>query len=64
MWGNLIYDEFVRPVERVVDFRTRISGIRPRDLRKGQYYLCLCFFLNFYTFECTACAVGHFQVPN
>ncbi|KAH9763887.1 RNA exonuclease 4 [Citrus sinensis] len=26
MWGNLIYDEFVRPLERVVDFRTRISA--------------------------------------
>ncbi|XWS52128.1 hypothetical protein CRYUN_Cryun11dG0040500 [Craigia yunnanensis] len=35
-WGNVIYDEFVRPVERVVDFRTRISGIRPRDLRKAK----------------------------
>jgi len=34
-WGNVIYDEFVRPIERVVDFRTEISGIRPRDLRKG-----------------------------
>ncbi|GMY31931.1 RNA exonuclease 4 [Fagus crenata] len=35
-WGNVIYDEFVRPVERVVDFRTEISGIRPRDLRKAK----------------------------
>ncbi|KAI4322980.1 hypothetical protein L6164_022625 [Bauhinia variegata] len=35
-WGNVIYDEFVRPVERVVDFRTKISGIRPRDLKKGK----------------------------
>ncbi|KAK3198814.1 hypothetical protein Dsin_022229 [Dipteronia sinensis] len=35
-WGNVIYDEFVRPVERVVDFRTNISGIRPRDLRKAK----------------------------
>ncbi|XVE50165.1 hypothetical protein DITRI_Ditri01bG0140200 [Diplodiscus trichospermus] len=35
-WGNVIYDEFVRPIERVVDFRTRISGIRPRDLRKAK----------------------------
>lgn len=34
-WGNVIYDEFVRPLEHVVDFRTQISGIRPRDLRKG-----------------------------
>ncbi|KAL0001365.1 hypothetical protein SO802_015146 [Lithocarpus litseifolius] len=35
-WGNVIYDEFVRPIERVVDFRTEISGIRPRDLRKAK----------------------------
>ncbi|KAM1808225.1 hypothetical protein ACFX11_031137 [Malus domestica] len=35
-WGNVVYDEFVRPVERVVDFRTQISGIRPRDLRKAK----------------------------
>ncbi|GAV64026.1 RNase_T domain-containing protein [Cephalotus follicularis] len=35
-WGNVVYDEFVRPVERVVDFRTHISGIRLRDLRKAK----------------------------
>ncbi|KAK6934210.1 Exonuclease, RNase T/DNA polymerase III [Dillenia turbinata] len=35
-WGNVIYDEFVRPLERVVDFRTAISGIRPRDMKKGR----------------------------
>lgn len=35
-WGNVVYDEYVRPVERVVDFRTEISGIRPRDLRKAK----------------------------
>ncbi|KAK9688839.1 hypothetical protein RND81_09G014700 [Saponaria officinalis] len=35
-WGNVIYDEFVRPVERVVDYRTQISGIRPRDLKKAK----------------------------
>lgn len=35
-WGNVLYDEFVRPVERVADFRTQISGIRPRDLRKAR----------------------------
>ncbi|KAF8413806.1 hypothetical protein HHK36_001799 [Tetracentron sinense] len=35
-WGNVICDEHVRPVERVVDFRTEISGIRPRDLRKAK----------------------------
>ncbi|KAI3989339.1 hypothetical protein MKX01_026922, partial [Papaver californicum] len=35
-WGNVVYDEFVRPVERVVDFRTEVSGIRPRDMRKAK----------------------------
>ncbi|OWM81428.1 RNA exonuclease 4 [Punica granatum] len=35
-WGNVVYDEFVRPMDRVVDFRTHISGIRPRDLRKAK----------------------------
>ncbi|GAB4846518.1 hypothetical protein Ancab_025523 [Ancistrocladus abbreviatus] len=35
-WGNVVFDEYVRPVERVVDFRTEISGIRPRDLRKAK----------------------------
>ncbi|XP_022139347.1 RNA exonuclease 4 [Momordica charantia] len=35
-WGNVIYDEFVRPIERVVDFRTQISGIRPCDLKKAK----------------------------
>lgn len=38
-WGNVIYDEYVRPLDHVVDFRTKISGIRPRDLRKGMGYL-------------------------
>ncbi|MQL90496.1 hypothetical protein Taro_023095 [Colocasia esculenta] len=35
-WGNVVYDEYVRPLERVVDFRTRISGIRPINLRKAK----------------------------
>ncbi|CAL5200937.1 unnamed protein product [Lathyrus oleraceus] len=35
-WGNVIYDEFVRPMERIVDYRTKISGIRPQDLRKAK----------------------------
>lgn len=35
-FGNVVYDEHVRPVERVVDFRTQISGIRPRDLKKAK----------------------------
>ncbi|KAJ9182949.1 hypothetical protein P3X46_006879 [Hevea brasiliensis] len=35
-WGNVMHDEFVRPIERVVDFRTKISGIRPQHLRKAK----------------------------
>uniref|UniRef100_A0A1D1ZHS4 RNA exonuclease 4 n=1 Tax=Anthurium amnicola TaxID=1678845 RepID=A0A1D1ZHS4_9ARAE len=37
-WGNAVYDEYVRPLEHVVDFRTRISGIRARNLRKAKNY--------------------------
>ncbi|CAN4096972.1 unnamed protein product [Withania somnifera] len=42
-WGNVIYDEYVRPVERVVDFRTKISGIRPQHLKKGWFRFTLTF---------------------
>ncbi|KAL3503165.1 hypothetical protein ACH5RR_037614 [Cinchona calisaya] len=38
-WGNVLYDEYVRPIEWVVDFRTQISGIRPRDLRKAKDFI-------------------------
>lgn len=34
-WGNVVYDEYVCPLERVVDFRTEVSGIRPKNLKKG-----------------------------
>ncbi|KAG8047079.1 hypothetical protein GUJ93_ZPchr0008g12466 [Zizania palustris] len=34
--GNVVYDEYVRPVERVVDYRTHISGIRPKHLYKAK----------------------------
>lgn len=33
--GNVVYDEFVRPMEYVVDFRSEISGIQPHNLKKG-----------------------------
>ncbi len=36
--GALQMDEFVRPKERVVDYRTEFSGIRPKDLVKGIYH--------------------------
>lgn len=36
IWGNVVYDKHVRPMERVTDFRTKISGVRARDLRKAE----------------------------
>jgi RNA exonuclease 4 len=33
--GEVIYDKFVRSNDYVVDFRTKYSGIRKKDLRKG-----------------------------
>lgn len=31
--SNTIYDKFVKPQEKVVDYRTKWSGIREEDLR-------------------------------
>ena len=33
--GATILDEFVRPKERIVDYRTQWSGIRPKDMING-----------------------------
>lgn len=33
--GHLIYDKYVRPRERVTDWRTFVSGIRPSDMQKA-----------------------------
>jgi hypothetical protein len=33
--GEKIYDEFVRPKSYVTDFRTKYSGVRKCDLRRG-----------------------------
>ncbi|XP_040382958.1 RNA exonuclease 4 [Oryza brachyantha] len=35
-WGNVVYDEYVRPVEWIVDYRTHISGIRPKHMNKAK----------------------------
>ena len=29
-FGNLVYDSFVAATERVTDFRTAVSGVRPQ----------------------------------
>lgn len=33
--GNVLLDTFVKPAERVTDYRTHISGIRARDLQNA-----------------------------
>ncbi|XP_035226240.1 RNA exonuclease 4-like [Stegodyphus dumicola] len=35
-FGECIYDEFVKPTEKVTDYRTHVSGIRQADLLKGK----------------------------
>lgn len=33
-----VYDKFVKPAERVVDYRTHVSGVRPSDLKNAPSY--------------------------
>lgn len=33
--GHCVYDHFVRPMEEVVDYRTKVSGVRKHDLENG-----------------------------
>ncbi|KAM6984654.1 RNA exonuclease 4 [Aplochiton taeniatus] len=35
-FGKCIYDKFVKPTERVTDYRTFVSGIRPDDIKNGE----------------------------
>ena len=35
-FGHCIYDKYVAPTEAVTDYRTHVSGIRPRDLENGK----------------------------
>ncbi len=34
-FGHVLLDEFVRPRERITDYRTAVSGITPHHMRKG-----------------------------
>ncbi len=34
-YGTVLLDEFCRPAERVTDFRTEFSGVRPADLKEA-----------------------------
>lgn len=38
-FGNVVYDEYVRPLEYVENFRTHISGIRPWDMKKAKFFM-------------------------
>lgn len=33
--GDCIYDKYVKPTEPILDYRTRVSGIRPKDLENA-----------------------------
>ena len=35
-FGKCIYDKYVKPTERVTDYRTAVSGIRPEDIVNGE----------------------------
>lgn len=34
--GNIVMDKYVKPQEKVINYRTRVSGIRPKDLESGE----------------------------
>ncbi|XP_037319219.2 RNA exonuclease 4 [Pungitius pungitius] len=35
-FGKCIYDKYVKPTEKVTDYRTFVSGIRPADIKDGE----------------------------
>lgn len=37
--GHCIYDKFVKPREKITDFRTHVSGVRPHNLRNAEDFL-------------------------
>ena len=36
LFGHCIYDKYVKPTEKVTDFRTKVSGIRYQDIKDGE----------------------------
>lgn len=34
-FGKCVYDKYVKPTQRVTDYRTAVSGIRPENLKQG-----------------------------
>lgn len=37
-FGKCVYDKYVKPTERVTDYRTHVSGIRPQDIKNGEQW--------------------------
>ncbi|KAM9816963.1 RNA exonuclease 4 [Neosynchiropus ocellatus] len=35
-FGKCLYDKYVKPTEKVTDYRTAVSGIRPQDIKDGE----------------------------
>ena len=35
-FGHCIYDKYVKPTDKVTDYRTEVSGIRPQDIKDGE----------------------------
>lgn len=35
-FGKCVYDKYVKPTEKVTDYRTAVSGIRPADIKNGE----------------------------
>eukprot|EP00096_Caligus_rogercresseyi_P010432 TRINITY_DN3802_c0_g1_i1.p1 TRINITY_DN3802_c0_g1~~TRINITY_DN3802_c0_g1_i1.p1 ORF type:complete len:326 (-),score=58.60 TRINITY_DN3802_c0_g1_i1:212-1189(-) len=38
IFGKTMYDKFVKPMEKVTDYRTAVSGIRPSDIVDGEEF--------------------------
>lgn len=34
-FGKCVYDKYVKPTEKVTDYRTAVSGIRPQNINSG-----------------------------
>lgn len=48
-FGQCLYDKYVKPTEKVTDYRTFVSGIRPHDIEKGDSTILnaiFCVFMN------------------
>ena len=40
--GNVLYDSYVAPMDKITDYRTKFSGIIPQHLRGGMLIIKVC----------------------